>query len=446
MPRLKHFLYLLCIGVIMGMTACGDDDDDDNNDDDDDDQMTALAVAISVDPSTISEGETATVEISLDMVNQTGSPIQIDLTRPPGGTAQPGMDYSDVPANVRIEDGDQSATFTITAEEDDESEGAETVEIRINTQALPSNVAEGDVTSVTLTIDNVTGEVTDPIADPIECTGDNSTDTSRSACSVNLTETNNSNISVNGNTRTITTNNIPDHAVGDFSMGPNQIGVVDDTYEITTSPSEAANKTFLLDENTGPAYAFGVGLNGVKIDPVAAEPFENTSTGELNYGWNLEALNVKIGLDCNEAHVQPTGAYHYHGIPSEYVNELGATANAMTQIGWAADGYPIYYRYGYSEANNSSSEIIDLSSSYQLLTGNRPGDGVSEPCGEYNGRYSQDYEYVEGLGDLDECNGRTGVTPEFPSGTYYYVLSDGYPRIPRCLVGTPSDDFKIGPG
>ena len=25
---------------------------------------------------------------------------------------------------------------------------------------------------------------------------------------------------------------------------------------------------------------------------------------------------VDIGLDCNTAHVQPTGKYHYHGVPS----------------------------------------------------------------------------------------------------------------------------------
>ena len=56
-----------------------------------------------------------------------------------------------------------------------------------------------------------------------------------------------------------------------------------------------------------------------------------------------------------------------------------------------------------------------------------------------------DYEYNEGLGDLDECYGREGITPEYPSGTYYYVITDSYPGIPRCFVGTPSSDFSIGP-
>ena len=37
----------------------------------------------------------------------------------------------------------------------------------------------------------------------------------------------------------------------------------------------------------------------------------------------------------------------------------------------------------------------------------------------YNG--IDDWNYVGGMGDLDECNGRWGPTPEYPEGTYYYV-------------------------
>ena len=49
-------------------------------------------------------------------------------------------------------------------------------------------------------------------------------------------------------------------------------------------------------------------------------------------------------------------------------------------------------------------------------------------------------------GDLDQCNGRQGVTPEYPNGTYYYVLTNEFPFIGRCLVGEPSPDFKVGGG
>jgi|TARA_B110000091_G_scaffold18506_1_gene17445 hypothetical protein len=51
------------------------------------------------------------------------------------------------------------------------------------------------------------------------------------------------------------------------------------------------------------------------------------------------------------------------------------------------------------------------------------------------GTFSQDWEYVEGLGDLDECNGRWGVTPEFPQGIYHYYATDSYPYFQRCVKG-----------
>lgn len=118
----------------------------------------------------------------------------------------------------------------------------------------------------------------------------------------------------------------------------------------------------------------------------------------------------------------------------------------MILIGWAADGFPVYYSFGYSAANDNKSIIKPLTSNYRLRLGDRPGDGISAPCGEYNGKYVQDFKYIEGLGNLDEANGRTGVTPEFPNGTYYYVVTNEFPGIPRCLKGTPSRDFKLGPG
>ena len=51
------------------------------------------------------------------------------------------------------------------------------------------------------------------------------------------------------------------------------------------------------------------------------------------------------------------------------------------------------------------------------------------------GSFRQDWEYIAGSGDLDECNGRTGVTPEFPAGIYYYAITDTYPFIHRCVKG-----------
>ncbi|MDA0177376.1 YHYH protein [Mesoflavibacter profundi] len=281
------------------------------------------------------------------------------------------------------------------------------------------------------------------------CTSDQVLDDTRGACNETLPYNSEFTQSTSATTRTITANSIPDHMVGLFgsgsgSLNPNAISEQNESYTITLNPTLSGTLTPLLDE--GPQYSFGVLLNGVELDPVAAEPFphEGMMSPNVNWEWNLEALNVNLGLDCNNAHVQPTGKYHYHGMPTLYLQNLNIPTNAMTLIGYAADGFPIYYKYAYSDATDNTSAVTAMTSSYQLKTGDRPGDGETAPCGEYNGVYSNDYQYVNGLGTLDEANGRTGVTPEYPNGTYYYVITDEFPSIPRYFRGTPSNDFVIG--
>ncbi|MCF8259688.1 MAG: YHYH protein [Melioribacteraceae bacterium] len=283
-----------------------------------------------------------------------------------------------------------------------------------------------------------------------DCTSSIAVDTERGACTEVLSTASTFSQNITGGTRTINANNIPAHKVGLFgnvsgSLNPNAIRSQSSTYAITTTPSEAATLTSLLSSN-GPTYSFGVLLNGVELDPVAAEPWphEGFMAANVNWEWNLEATMVQIGLDCNNAHVQPSGKYHYHGSPSLYLQDLDVSSTEMTLIGYAADGFPVYYKYGYSSASDSSSGVKVLTSSYRLKSGTRPGDGVTAPCGEYTGVYSADFEFVEGLGDLDEANGRTGVTPEYPMGTYYYVVTDDFPNIPRYFRGTPSSDFRLG--
>jgi hypothetical protein len=286
--------------------------------------------------------------------------------------------------------------------------------------------------------------------DILECEDAVEIDTTRGACSESLNYTNEVSFSIAGDLRIITANNIPSHAVGLFgntsgALNPNAITPQNSSYEIDLTPSKASSLTQLL--NNGPVYSFGIMFNGVEVDPVAAEPWPHTRpvTSSHNWDWNLEASMVNIGLDCNVAHVQPNGKYHYHGTPGLYLSSLSSNITDMLLTGYAADGFPIYYQYGYTDADDSNSGLMSLKSSYQLKSGERPGDGNSAPCGIYTGVYTADYEYIEDLGDLDECNGRDGVTPEFPNGIYYYLITDAYPGIPRCFVGTPSADFLIGP-
>ncbi|MGB1090969.1 MAG: YHYH protein [Oceanobacter sp.] len=46
-------------------------------------------------------------------------------------------------------------------------------------------------------------------------------------------------------------------------------------------------------------------------------------------------------------------------------------------------------------------------------------------------------------GDLDECNGCYGVTPEYPEGIYHYYITDDYPYIARCVHGDPDSSFRV---
>ena len=121
----------------------------------------------------------------------------------------------------------------------------------------------------------------------------------------------------------------------------------------------------------------------------------------------------------------------YHGVSNYFLENLIIDKNNHSPIiGWAADGYPIYYVFGY----NNEKEIINHTSGYQLKKGNRPlpPDG---PGGKYDGTFIQDYEFKKGIGTLDKCNGKFVVTPEYPQGTYAYFVTKKWPVIPRGFKG-----------
>ena len=90
-----------------------------------------------------------------------------------------------------------------------------------------------------------------------------------------------------------------------------------------------------------------IAVNGVPFDPGAAEYWNRNpqvragSTRRMGGGINL-------GVDSQNAHVQPTGAYHYHGIPAALAARVHGGGHGQL-IGWAADGFPIYIRTGYGD-------------------------------------------------------------------------------------------------
>lgn len=231
--------------------------------------------------------------------------------------------------------------------------------------------------------------------------------------------------------RVIEANGIPAHATGAFpnADNPHRIEDQDRVWRLALEPK-------------GPRKAadcgmdvWGVAVNGVPFDPGTAEFWK----GDPRSGWRYEALGpgVRLGLDEHRAHVQPGGAYHYHGLPTGLMEGLGG-AEAMRLLGWAADGFPVYGSYAYKQASEARSGLRKMRSSWRLKTGQRPGG----PGGAFDGTFVEDYEFSAGSGDLDECNGRFGVSPEHPRGTYYYVITEEFPYIPRCWKGEPHPSFK----
>ncbi len=237
--------------------------------------------------------------------------------------------------------------------------------------------------------------------------------------------------------RYVASNGIPDHATGAFpnANNPNAISAQNYSFRMLLAPTANGTATYF---GTAPAgtHKFGVAINGVPFDPFTAEWFNRDSSS----GWHIEAMGtVNLGLDANNAHVQPNGAYHYHGLPTGLLTDLSSSRHSKL-IGWAADGFPVYALYGYSDPASAGSAIKKLKSSWRLKSGTRP----SGPGGAYDGTYIEDYEFVAGLGDLDEANGRLTVTPEFPSGTYAYFFTDAFPVIPHHFRANPDGTFALG--
>ncbi|MBC7369637.1 MAG: YHYH protein [Undibacterium sp.] len=214
--------------------------------------------------------------------------------------------------------------------------------------------------------------------------------------------------------------------------------------------------------------------------------------------WNREAYaNEGVTFDAAFAHQAGTN-YHYHANTPALRFQLGDNVdyNATTKtyaekstlptahspiLGWMADGLPIYGPYGYASPMSPASGVRRMTTGYVKRDGANgttnlsstgritipvwatraqgrgatllstlygPAVGTAYPLGNY----IEDYDYLGDLGktqgadfDLNDCNVRFCVTPEFPAGTYAYFLTieaDGTPKFPntvgRWFFGNPT--------
>ncbi|QTN32635.1 sulfatase-like hydrolase/transferase [Akkermansiaceae bacterium] len=206
---------------------------------------------------------------------------------------------------------------------------------------------------------------------------------------------------------------------------------------------------------------------GLTFDPAGAhQPF----TGESHHHISPFALRYEMG-----DHMEYNPATH------TYTEASGAPAHSPI-LGWSFDGYPIYGPYGYGISTDPNSAVRRIVSGYVPRDGNfgttnlntagrttlpawaiRSGHGISPVADAATGPavsaafpigwYLQDYDYLGDRGytqgtdfDLDECNGRWCITPEFPEGTYaYFVTIDSsfQPAYPY-IIGRQYHGVKQG--
>jgi len=105
----------------------------------------------------------------------------------------------------------------------------------------------------------------------------------------------------------------------------------------------------------------------------------------------------------------------------QLLNDKELDSNAHSPIiGWAYDGNPIYGPYGYSSKTGGAVKCLVPGYVKKQNIINDPSRPSTSIYSE--GLFVEDYIY-DGNGDLDEHNGRFGITPEYPNGVYAYFTS-----------------------
>ena len=159
--------------------------------------------------------------------------------------------------------------------------------------------------------------------------------------------------------------------------------------KIPTRPMKVA------ETSSTPFGAVGVMISGAPV----YNPYEGDGTTvAMNANFTLTNAQGKLVPFMDNCHAHPSPhpreQYHYHGLSYCVVSQVDEENGPSHIIGFGFDGFPIY---GDRDINGN------------------PIDPQT----------------------LDECNGITSPTPEFPQGIYHYVLLD-VPTVQstmRCLHG-----------
>lgn len=254
----------------------------------------------------------------------------------------------------------------------------------------------------------------------------------------------------------IRTNGLPSYLMGPWNMNPNEPEAHMSTYRIPRNPMEE------MGDNEPQPFggAIGIAVNGVKLygsgdaRSYDASMNENNNMGDGLWNGDAWASEGETMDATGVGHPDGGGNYHYHATPIYLYDETGSEHSGI--IGWAFDGFPIYGPYGYEDPLDETSDIVRIESSYRLRDiDNReilPDGSPSVPPGPSDfiefplGTYWEDFEYVDGLGHLNEFNGRVCKTPDFDEPIFAYFITmteEGEPAYP--YITGPSYYGEVNP-
>lgn len=192
-------------------------------------------------------------------------------------------------------------------------------------------------------------------------------------------------VSVSGNTRKISSKNLPNHTTGVYPVARD-----DDAYQFDRNPNRISAQNVALNLSANPSVASSatcvpMGVVGVALTGAV---FFNALDARGD-----DAVAHEIQDSCS-GHPEHDGRYHYHG-PSDCMTEQTKTASGHSGlVGYALDGFGIF---GFNDAN---------------------GKTVTNA-------------------DLDECHGHTEVVnwDGVEKSIYHYHLTAEYPYTVGCFRG-----------
>jgi hypothetical protein len=188
----------------------------------------------------------------------------------------------------------------------------------------------------------------------------------------------------------------------------------------TQTVGTAATRTYLRDEGNVCVFIDG----SVGLSPCDGKSYNSAGV------WHQIAYKFEgSDFDSYYGHSTPGGQYHHHVNPSPLYSSSSSAHSGI--VGYAFDGYPIYGPYGYTNINGtgaikrmtSSWGLRNITTRTTLPDGSTASSSGPTLTAQSLGKYFEDYTYTVGSGDLDQYNGRTCVTPEYPSGTYCYFIT-----------------------